>query len=268
MGFYNLSKTERQKLVTEIEGNILEAILDLGSITENDGIIIPETIWNYSSDNDTYIRKNAYLAIGRIYTAHNELERVILRLLDVMLEDKNEKVRQTSVYALGEVGKKDAEKIFKPFEKALVDKHHSVRNAMIGALKQMGLKNPLPTFEFAKKHLHDDDPKIRREIIHGIELRGRKHPEEVLPLLKDLQNEKVKSVRDMIIHVIGQISYKKGCLEIVVENLNSWTNIDLVIEASEEIVKVHKGYKFATRTPEEADEYIKKHLALFIDENS
>ena len=266
MGFYNLSKTERQKLVKEIEGKILQVILELDSVTENNDIIIPETIWNYSSDNDTYIRKNAYLAIGRIYTAHEELETVILLLLDVMLEDKNEKVRQTSVYALGEIGKKDADMVFKPFEKALMDKHHSVRNAMIGALKQMGLKNPVPTFEFAKKHLHDDDPKIRREITHGIELRGRTHPEEVLPLLKELQNEKVKSVRDMIIHVIGQISYKKGCLEIVVENLNSWTNKGLVIDASKEIVKVHTNYRFAPRTPEEADEYIKKHLAFFIEE--
>jgi hypothetical protein len=66
MGFYDLSKTERQKLVNEIEGKILQAILDLGSITDNNDIIIPETVWNYSSDNDTYIRKNAYLAIGRI----------------------------------------------------------------------------------------------------------------------------------------------------------------------------------------------------------
>ena len=75
---------------------------------------------------------------------------VILQLLDVMLEDKNEKVRQTSVYALGEIGKKDAEMVFKPFEKALIDKHHSVRNAVIGALKQMGLKNPIPTFNLQK----------------------------------------------------------------------------------------------------------------------
>ena len=258
MGFYDLSKIERQKLVKEIEDKILQSILDLGNVTDN--IIIPETIWNYSADNDTYIRKNAYLAIGRIYLEHIDLEKIILLLLDTMLEDKNERVRQTSVYALGEIGKKDADNVTKPFEKALVDEHHSVRNAMIGALKQMGLKNPVPTFKFAKMHLHDDDPIIRREIIHGIELRGRTHPEEVLPLLKQLQNEKVKTVRDMIIHVIGQISYKKGCLEIVVENLKSWTNKEIVIDASAEIINVHRRYKFATRTPEEANEYIKSHL--------
>ncbi len=103
---------------------------------------------------------------------------------------------------------------------------------MIGAMKQMGQKNPEPTFKFARKHLHDDDPQIRREIIHGIELRGRTHPEEVLPLLKELQNEEVKNVRNMIIHVIGQISYKKGCLEKVIENLKSWKNKELVRDAS------------------------------------
>ncbi len=260
MGFYDLSKTERQRLVSETEDNILLAILDLDHMTDSNDIIIPEIIWNYSSDNDTYIRKNAYTAIGRIYIAHIELESRILRILDAMLEDKNERVRQTSVYALGEIGKKDADSVFKLFEKALVDQHHSVRNAVIGALKQMGLKNPIPTFKFAKMHLHDDDPKIRREIVHGIELRGRTHPEEVLPLLKELQNEKVKTVRDMIIHVIGQISYKKGCLETVVENLKSWTNKDLVIDASKEIVNVHTRYEFASKTPQEADEYMKKHL--------
>ena len=158
---------------------------------------------------------------------------------------------------MGEIGKKDANSVMKQFERALKDKHQSVRNAVIGALKQMGQKNPKPTFKFAKKHLHDDDPEIRREIIHGIELRGRTHPEEVLPLLEELQDEKVKTVRNMIIHVIGQISYKKGCLEKVVENLKNWTNREIVFDAAEEILMVHKRYKFAVRSPEYAEDYIK-----------
>jgi hypothetical protein len=45
-----------------------------------------------------------------------------------------------------------------------------------------------------------------------------------------------------------------------VENLKSWTNKELVIDASKEIVNVHRRYKFATITPEEANEYIKNHL--------
>lgn len=92
----------------------------------------------------------------------------------------------------------------------------------------MGQKNPEPTFDFARKHLKDDDPKIRREIVHGIELRGRTHPEDVLPLLEELQDEEVKEVRNMVIHVIGQISYKKGCLEKVVDALNGWRNMGCV----------------------------------------
>jgi HEAT repeat protein len=175
-----------------------------------------------------------------------------------MLEHNNEKVRQTSVYTLGEIGKKDGDTIKNLFEIALIDRHHSVRNAVIGALKQMGLKNPRFTFEFANKHLHDDNPQIRREIIHGIELRGRTHPEEVLPLLKELQDEEVKTVRNMIIHVIGQISYKNGCLEKVVENLKTWKNREIVLDAIEEIIKVHKRYKFASRSTEYADDFYKK----------
>ena len=127
-------------------------------------------------------------------------------------------------------------------------------------MKLMGQKNPEPTFEFAKKHLHDDNPQIRSEIIHGIELRGRTYPEEVLPLLEELQNEEVITVRNMIIHVLGQISYKNGCLEKVVENLKSWKNRELVRDAFKEILKVHSRYKCAVRSPEDAEDYIKKHL--------
>ena len=259
MGFYNLSKDERQKVVNETEENILNAIIDL-DIPENKKWIIPETIINYASGSDTYVRKNAYMAIGRIYCDHEELRLKIGRLLDEILKDPEEKVRQTSVYALSEIGKKDADIVMNSFEKALKDDHHSVRNAVIGALKQMGQKNPLPTIVFVRKHLKDDDPEIRRQIVHGIELRGRTHPEEVLPLLKELQYEEVKRVRNIIIHVIGQISYKKGCLEKVVAALNDWENIELVCEATKEIVKVHKSYKFAVRSPKDAENYIKEHL--------
>jgi hypothetical protein len=127
----------------------------------------------------------------------------------------------------------------------------------------MGQKNPEPTFKFAKLHLHDKDPKIRREIVHGIELRGRTHPEEVLPLLEELQDEKVKEVINIVIHVIGQISYKTGCLEIVIDSLNSWHNRKLVHDVKEEILKVHKNYKFAAKSPGEAEEYIKENLIDF-----
>jgi HEAT repeat protein len=260
MGFYDLKKPERQKIIKKIEHETLIAILDLSSQSDNESNRVPEIILNYSSDSDTYIRKNVYASIAKIYFAHTNLRETILKLLDHMLNDINEKVRQTSVYALGEIGKKDADSIMIFLERALKDKHPSVRNGIIGAMKQMGQKNPKPTFKFARKHLHDDDPQIRRIIIHGIELRGRDYPEEVLPLLEVLQNEEVIPVRNMIIHVLGQISYKKGCLEKVIESLNSWKNRELVLDASKEILNVHLRYKFASRTPEDAEDYINKHL--------
>ena len=104
MGFYDLSKTERQKIVKETENNILKAIND--SVDKLDKKLVPEVILDYSSDNDTYIRKNAYLAIGRIYFAHNDLREKILQILDKMLENPKERVRQTSVYPWAKLEKK------------------------------------------------------------------------------------------------------------------------------------------------------------------
>ena len=67
MGFYDLSKEERQKVVNETEGDILSAIKDLNIPENNNEWAIPEIIVKYATDNDTYIRKNSYMAIGRIY---------------------------------------------------------------------------------------------------------------------------------------------------------------------------------------------------------
>lgn len=256
MGFYDLSKKERQKLVDKIQNEILNIIKEDNTHLNN---VIPENILGYASDNDTYIRKIVYTAMGRIYFDVNDLKPKVLEILNLMLNNENELVRQTSVYSYGEIGKKDPSDVMDKFEIALNDKNHKVRNAVIGALKQMGQKNPGPTFKFARKHLHDDNPEIRREIVHGIELRGRTHPEDVLPLLMELQDEDVAEVRKMVIHVLGQISYKKGCLEKVISSLNQWKNISLVHEALDEIIEVHKRYKFAVKTPEEAEEYIKVH---------
>lgn len=253
MGFYDLSKDERQELVHKIQNEIYVTVDKMRSDK------IPENIYDYASDDDTYIRKIAYTAIGKIYLEYDDLKHKILDLLDLMLANPNVLVRQTCVYTFGEIGKKESENVMTKFETALNDKNPRVGNAVIGALKQMGQRNPKPTFKFVRKHIHDDDPKIRREIVHGIELRGRTHPEEVLPLLEELQYEEVVEVRNMILHVLGQISYKKGCLEKVVKSLNHWKNRKLVLEAFEEILKVHKRYRFAVRTPEQAEEYIENH---------
>ena len=249
MGFYDLPKTERNKLSASIASDIYN---DFNSDS-------CENIIKYASDNDTYIRKNAYLAIGKIYINNEDLRKRILQTLDFLLTLKNEKVRQTAVYSLGEIGKTDFENISDALNKAIYDSHHSVRNAVVGALKQMGEKNYRPVIEFARKFLHHEDPKIRREVIHGIELHGRKYPEDVLPLLYEVQNDDNREIKKIIIHVLGQISYKKGCLEKVISHLKTWPNKDLVQLSLEEIVSVHKSYeRFSAYSAKEAQDYIKK----------
>ena len=251
MGFYNLSKEQRLKLVEEIHSNILSEVKNKKQVH----------ISSYFSDKDTYIRKTAYLAIGKIYQAESKLQTAILKLLDKLAVSENEKVRQTAVNAAGEIGIKDFEPITKFMEQGLFDPHHSVRNAVIGSIKKMGEKNPKPVLNFAKAYLKHEDKEIRREICHGIELRGRTHPQDILPLLKELQNDKTSRVRNTLVHVIGQIAYKKGCLETVVAGLKTWKNKELVRDALDEIVDVHDRYKnFSVKTHEEAIKYIAKNF--------
>lgn len=250
MGFYDLSKKKREELVNKMEDEISRDLKNKETTH----------IYKYSSDPDTYIRKNAYLVLGRKYHNEEECRDRIIGILDKMLSSDDDKIRQTAVYAYGEIGKKDATMIEGPFQKAMEDKSSTVRNAVVGALKQMGQKNPQPTLDFAKQYLDHPNPEIRREMVHGIELRGRTHPEDVLPILAELQDEEDKKVRKMIIHVLGQISYKKGCLEKVVAELGQWENQEMVQEALQEIINVHKRYKFAAKSPEEALKYIEENF--------
>ena len=132
---------------------------------------------------------------------------------------------------------------------------------MIGSVKKMGEVNPKPVLEWAGKYLHHPDKEIRREICHGIELRGRKHPADILPLLKELQFDPTSRVYKTLVHVLGQIAYKKGCLETVIADLKHWENEKLVADALEEIIDVHDRYKdFAHYTQEEARLLIQRHF--------
>lgn len=113
---------------------------------------------------------------------------------------------------------------------------------------------------WAKEYLKHPDKEIRREICHGIELRGRKHPEDILPLLKTLQFDTTKRVSNTLVHVIGQIAYKKGCLSILISELNTWENTELVKLAIVEIIDVHARYKnFAYLTQQQAKDYIQQN---------
>ncbi|MHA1414049.1 MAG: sister chromatid cohesion protein PDS5 [Promethearchaeota archaeon] len=251
MGFYDLPKKQRIKIMEKMKNNMLLDLKNKNSIK----------IEKYFSDKDTYIRQKAYLIIGKIYKEHSHLKKVIIEILNELFTSCNEKIRQTVVYACGEIGKIDPPEIMDLLERALNEDNKSVRNAVVGSLKRIGEKNPNFIFKIAKKYLHHPDPRIRKQIIHGLELHGRTHPEEILPFLKELQNDKDKNVIKMMIHVLGQISYKKGCLEKVVDNLSKWNNKNLVKKAIEEIIKVHDRYqKFSEKNAEEARMYIEKYF--------
>jgi hemerythrin len=125
--FYDLNKQERLEIVRKINEKILHEI--------NAGKT--KFILQHFSNEDTYIRKTAYLAIGKIYKAHKDLHSSILILLNNLFTSENEKVRQTAINAAGEIGIIDFPTIDHLMELGLFDKHHSVRNAVIGSIKKM-----------------------------------------------------------------------------------------------------------------------------------
>jgi hypothetical protein len=68
-------------------------------------------------------------------------------------------------------------------------------------------------------------------------------------------------VRNTLVHVLGQIAYKKGCLQTVIADLNTWDNTEVADAAIEEIIDVHARYKdFSVLTQEEAKRYITKNF--------
>lgn len=247
MAFYDLSKEKRATVVTDIYNDILKELKTKGS----------KSILSFFNDDDTYIRKAAYLSMGKIYFANKDLQSKIISTLDNLFLQESSKIRQTVINTAGEIGKKDFHIVQHFFDKGLFDTHHSSRNAVIGSIKKMGEVNPKPVLNWAKKCLHHPDKEIRREICHGIELRGRKYPQDILPLLQQLQHDKTSRVRNTLVHVIGQISYKNGCLETVTRHLKKWENKELVADALKEIIDVHYRYRnFATLSQYDAKEYI------------
>ena len=128
MSFYDLTKEERNTLVAKINQEIES---NLGSNKRN-------KIIDYFSDEDTYIRKTGYLTIGKIFYSNPKLQSHILKTLKVLLQHNDEKVRQTTINAAGEIGKFHFNKVEGFFNIGLFDNHHSVRNAVIGSMKKMG----------------------------------------------------------------------------------------------------------------------------------
>lgn len=251
MGFYDLSKEARVVLVNQMTNVILNDFTT-NSMAKSLG---------YFEEEDTYIRKAAYQAVGKIYFAEKHLQTSVLNGLKQLFTSEDDKVRQTVVNAVGEIGIVDFETVQVFFEKALEDEHHRVRNAVIGSIKKMTEKNPKPVLSWCKKYVTHPDQEIRRQICHGIELRGRTHPEDILPLLKSFELDKTARVRNTLIHVLGQIAYKKDCLPKVIAHLKTWKNEEVVEKALLEIIDVHQRYaKFSALSQAEAIAYIEEHF--------
>jgi HEAT repeat protein len=251
MAFYDHAKEERTQLVNQIKEELHADLIS------NDA----SKALHYFSDDDTYIRKAAYLNIGKLFIEQPELYNDILKLLSNLAIHHDFKVRQTVINAAGEIGKRNFEIVQTFFDTGLLDAHHSPRNAVIGSIKKMGEVNPEPVLKWAQGYLHHSDKEIRREICHGIELRGRKHPQDILPMLRQLEHDATARVRNTLVHVLGQIAYKKGCLETVIEDLKNWENKTLVKAALDEIIDVHYRYRnFSFYTQQQAKEYIQKHF--------
>jgi len=252
MAYYDLSANERKKLYAQMQKDIGR---DLCSGNNSH-------VRKYASDTDTYIRRNCYLILGRLYKADEKARENILSLLDLLSLSDDEKIRQTAVYALGEIGKQDFDAIGKRLEVFLNETHHSIKNGLCGALKQMGEKNPKPVFRWVKTKIKKCNADNLKYILHGLELRGRTHPEDLLPIITNILRENIdKKTRKMLIHIIGQISYKKGCLEKVTAELNTWEDKAFIAECGKEIIDVHKRYeRFSALSVNEADEYMAENL--------
>jgi vesicle coat complex subunit len=253
MPFYDLAKEERkQKYDT-----ILNVILS--DLEQNESAAIRQLF----GDEDTYIRKAAYLSIGKLFLSQPKLHGNILKMLTTLMENESPKVRQTVINSCGEIAMIDFGPVQHLFEIGMNDSHHFVKNAVTGSLKKAGNKNPVPVIKFIKNNIQNNSPEIRRILAHGLELRGRTHPEEIMPVLKLLQFEKHARVRPMLIHIVGQISYKKGCLGKVVAELLTWEDKKLAEDCFKEIIKQHDHINnhfktVETLSPLECEEYIKK----------
>jgi len=245
MSFYDLPEAERVLKKEEIAGAVLLCVTQGAA-----DLALP-----YFADKDTYIRKAAYQAVGRLYEDQSDTRGAILVWLSDLYQSADENVRQTVVYAAGEIAVKHFSDAAGFLEEGLADPHHSVRNAVTGGLKNAGKKNPA-ALAFCEKHICSPDPEIRRLVLHGLELRGRTHPQDIIGSLRKLQYDENKRVWDTLIHVLGQISYKRGCFAFVARELETWDNKKVYAAFAKEAAEVHGRYeKFSELTQAQVMEY-------------
>ena len=94
MAFYDLSKEERAALVRQMEAMIAKAV----QTSQLQPLLL------YAADEDTYIRKSTYQALGKIYQVQPV---AVLRAITTLLQHSDAKVRQTAINAAGEIGRHD-----------------------------------------------------------------------------------------------------------------------------------------------------------------
>src|SRR5690606_19639202 len=99
--FYDLSKAERVELASQIAEDI-EKELSGGSLEKTLG---------YFSDEDTYIRKAAYQSVGELYRRDVKMQPKVIKRLKELMQHEDFHVRQTTINAAGEIGKKDFEAV-------------------------------------------------------------------------------------------------------------------------------------------------------------
>lgn len=241
MGFYDMPKEEREHYKSRIQNSVLSSM-------ENN--VVAEVL-PFFSDSDTYIRKAAYQAVGMLYKRNREIRLAAIAWLKLLYKSESALVRQTVIYACGEIAAFDFPSVEELLIQGMHDPHHCVRNAMIGSHKISGDKNS-KTLAFCEKYILSDSPEVRRLICHGLELRGRTHPQEIIGLLKKLQYDKHPRVKEMLIHVLGQISYKKGCFHFVENEVALWDNADIYKLFQKEVIEVHGRYeKFSALSKKE-----------------
>ena len=99
MAFYDLPKQERIHVVAKMSNDILNEIESAEF----------KSTFSYFSNEDTYIRKAAYLSLGRLYFTNKALQPKIIQMLNVFMLQDDFKIRQTVINAAGEIGKRDFE---------------------------------------------------------------------------------------------------------------------------------------------------------------
>ena len=169
MAFFDHSKAERERKYHDIQDDIMND-LNQGVFccvqhrkssggTSCDPALPPPRFADahevsvtaaYFDDADTYIRKAAYLGVGRLYKLELSPPKAIVGMLETLMKSDSERIRQTVINAAGEIAMSDSAYVSHLFDIGITDPHHSVRNAVQGSLKKRGRRILHRSYHFVK----------------------------------------------------------------------------------------------------------------------